>query len=269
MKVIGFASQFYTLWNVGEFPQYEMVNGQHVHVGTRYTYNYIQNLSMNEEEAIRKVSERYGIENPEVDESLRGISTRSFEKYERKPLPFTVFPFGKLKWCDIESTNDVYQLKRVYFDRGGNGGSSESFLTEKRRMVLARRKLIQLGELVRCDNVVNEYIVETDENVEVKRKYMTLRDYNQKLKAESSEYLHKDGERLDLRIQRVNTISYDTVYGTTYIVTYNDEAGLEYIYKGGRPPYLKGEGFHSVKATIKHNEYRGIKQTLIQRIKAI
>lgn len=267
MKVIGFASQFYTLWNVGEFHQYETVNGQHIHVGTRYTYNYIQNLSMDEGEAIRKVSERYGIKNPDVDESLRGISNKSFEKYIQKPMPFEVFPFGKCKWMDIETSNDTYQLKRVYFDGGGQGGNIEPKSNKARRMVLARRRLIQLGELVRYDNIGEKW--DGENWIDLPLKYMTLRDFNQKLKVESSTYLHNDGEKVEISIQRVNSKSYETVYGTTYIVTYNDESGLEYIYKGSNPPYLKGDGFHKVKGTIKHNQYNGVKQTLIQRVKAL
>lgn len=225
-----------------------------MHVGTEYNYNYIQNLSKDLDKAIDKVEKLWGVKDPEVDESLRGVTTRSFSRYEHRALPFDVFPYGKLKYMPIMDSNDVWQLQRVYNGEGSIGGDKE-FETSipTRRRVLARRKLVQLGELIRIEG-----------------KWLTKREIEHNKKVSDSVWIHNDGERVELKLLIVSKKHYDSDFGMVYVITYHDENDNVYTYKGGSPPYVENESeFFNAKATIKHSTYKEVKQTLIQRVKIL
>lgn len=253
-KVIGFAREYYTLWQMVTIPKYENIEGSRTHVGTEYNYNYIQNLSKDLDKAIDKVEKSWGVKDPEVDESLRGVTTRSFSRYEHRALPFDVFPYGKLKYTPIMDSNDVWQLQRVYDGEGSVGGDKE-FETSipTRRRVLARRRLIQLEELTKVEG-----------------KWLTKREIEHNKKIVESVWMHNDGERVELKLLIVSEKHYNTDFGLTSIITYNSENGDVYVYKGSNPPYVEDKDkFFNAKATIKHSEYKQVKQTLIQRVKVL
>jgi len=87
-KIIGFATQFYTLWDYEAVPQYVTdVYGKHFQSGVEHKYYYIKNISTD----IEKVKELY----PDVaiDDGLR--STRSFTRNEKLDLPNNYFWAGK------------------------------------------------------------------------------------------------------------------------------------------------------------------------------
>lgn len=269
-KLIGFATEYFTLWNMAEIKRFETINDVVTHVSTDWKYTYIQNLSKSEDEAIAKFKERYGFE-PEIDECLRG-QTSSFTKTERMIFPYTVFPFGRLQLVNILESDDVWQLNRVLSGEGAIGHPKE-FNTSKplKRKVLARRRLIELGELIKYkhigdkwDDVKGEWIL----NVELK--YISKRDYAKIIEAKESRFYHENGEKVVLALKEIFRTGYDCMYGYTSIVTYENEIGNRYIYKGGSVPDLGEEDdFVTVKATIKHNEYKGIKQNMIQRVKVV
>lgn len=269
-KLIGFATEYFTLWNLAEIKRYEDINGIHTHVSTDWKYTYIQNLSKSEEQAIEKFKEKYNHE-PEIDETLRGQTT-SFTKTEMMMMPYTVFPFGKLQMVEILSTDDVWQLNRVLSGEGAIGGPKEfNTLKPLRRKVLARKRLIELGEIIKYNHVGSKW---DDKNCEwiddVNLKYISKRDYSKIIEAKESKFYHENGEKVEINLKQVFKTGYDSAFGYVSIVTYENELGHKYIYKGGSVPYLgESDGFVTVKATIKHNEYRGIKQNMIQRVKVL
>lgn len=87
MKVIGFATSFYTLWDVTEERLYSTIrtaNGEvHSPAGTRYHCRYIKNISTD----LDKVIELYP--DLSIDENLRGKSN-SFE-YLKGDLPTVTY----------------------------------------------------------------------------------------------------------------------------------------------------------------------------------
>lgn len=266
-KIIGFARQYYTLWNLSIVPVFSTVNGKHIKVGDRYNYTYIQNLSKDEESAIAKVKQRFNLNFVDVDESLRGVTQRSFSRYVKMSLPFTVFPFGKLMHENIIESNDVWQLMRVYEGEGATGGYDEHLTSiPVRRRVLARRRLIELGELVRYDHQDSKWV--GNNLIDFNNKYATKATIDRLVKIKESKWLHSDGERIDLRLKEVKRFGFETQFGWTTVVTYVSDDGNEYIYKGGSAPSMSEE-FINIKATIKHSEYRGVKQTMLQRIKIL
>lgn len=88
--VIGFATEYYTLWDVIIEPIYRTdAYGKHWHVSDKYTYNYIKNVSKDIEKVERQYSE------VPIDEELRG-KTQSWSSEKRLPNPAPhILDFGK------------------------------------------------------------------------------------------------------------------------------------------------------------------------------
>lgn len=124
MKTIGFANQYYTLWNVTKSivavnqiadAFYEVTN-----------FEYIKNLSRDLGKAIDKA----GTNN--IDLNLKGTNTyqvRSEIKVDAK-----YFPYGKLAYTLISESEDIWQLKRL--------------ANEKKHILnaeTAQKRLVELG----------------------------------------------------------------------------------------------------------------------------
>lgn len=87
-KIIGFATQFYTLWNYEAVPQYKTDSyGNHHQTGVDHKYYYIKNVSTD----LEKVKSLFP--NVEIDTELRGTS--SFTRNEKLDLPENYFWGGK------------------------------------------------------------------------------------------------------------------------------------------------------------------------------
>ena len=87
-KIIGFATQFYTLWDYEAIPQFRTDSyGNHHQVGVDHKYYYVKNISID----IEKVKILYP--SVEIDEGLRGTS--SFTHNEKIDLPEGYFWGGK------------------------------------------------------------------------------------------------------------------------------------------------------------------------------
>ncbi len=285
MLTLGFTNHFYTLWSVNTFVRYgagETVNG--VFNGESYLvtkYSYIQNLSMDYEAAKAKIALVAGEQAWEEDLSLRG-EHGSFEKTVRQinAMADWQFTFGKLTGKDIRISDDVWQLNRAMKNE-----------PKGRTRVIARRRLIELGELVRYDwvervfdqKLCDDYwsarggYSEQDSAThdmfcnDVKRKYATVKHASimdtKKAEAEISGHFFTDGERVSLKIKRVGGFSFEGSYGTTFIEKYMTEDGRMVKYMGSSRPEISEQEFVEVKATIKHSEYKGILETKLLRIK--
>ncbi len=87
-KIIGFATQFYTLWDYEAVPQYKTDSyGNHHKTGVNHSYYYIKNVSTD----INKVKVLFP--NVEIETELRGTS--SFTRNEKLDLPENYFWGGK------------------------------------------------------------------------------------------------------------------------------------------------------------------------------
>jgi len=88
-NVIGFATEYYTLWEYSQREVYTTDNyGNHHVSGVDHVYRYVKNISID----IEKVKTKYP--NVEIDETLRG-KINSFSYNERVNLPTDFFWFGK------------------------------------------------------------------------------------------------------------------------------------------------------------------------------
>jgi hypothetical protein len=87
-KIIGFATQFYTLWDYDVVPQYKAdCYGNYHQIGSDHKYYYIKNVSTD----LDKVKVLFP--NVEIDDTLRGTS--SFTRNEKMDLPEGYFWYGK------------------------------------------------------------------------------------------------------------------------------------------------------------------------------
>lgn len=254
MLTLGFSSQYYTLWEVSEpkkrYTSGATVNG--VFTGSYYMEQkctYIQNLSKDYDAAIAKINEqsggKYGI-----DLDLRGHSTfvRSCG-ITGNDMPDYVFSFGQLVGQDIRTATDVWQLKRAMKEESG-----------KRRRAYARRRLIELGELVRNTFDGDKYITPAH--------WQFLKD--KAAKQAASGHFFENGSRVTLILKRIGGTSWPVQFGyrqsTMYLEEYITEAGQLVKYKGGSPLDINDE-FIEVVGTVEHSEYNGTPETRLKRMK--
>lgn len=108
MLKIGFSNKYFTLWNVETTTEFTNVGGFALPY-QRTVYCYLKNLSMTEEEALKKAS-FLGCEDLDVDVELYGRNA-SFDKkremFSRIPSDKSFFfEFGKIKDTKIQDCND-------------------------------------------------------------------------------------------------------------------------------------------------------------------
>ena len=96
MKVIGFTTKFYTLWDVTNETR-DLGNG-HKYVITHFAY--IKNISFDKDKALAAYP---GVS---IDESLRGKTT-SFQTEKEVWDNVNVFRFGKYKYDNIDNCSDT------------------------------------------------------------------------------------------------------------------------------------------------------------------
>lgn len=95
-KVIGFATEFYTLWDVRTEHNYVCDSYGTYHVSSTTTfYDYIKNISKD----LNKVKNLYP--NLPIDEDLRGV-TQSWERTKQAELPEGFFWYGKYSGRKID-----------------------------------------------------------------------------------------------------------------------------------------------------------------------
>lgn len=253
MLTLGFSNQYYTLWDIGEpYKKYGagmVINGQFTgEYNLVCDCTYLQNLSMDYDSAIAKIAEKSGGKY-NVDLELRGAHSFRMEKGVGNDMPDYVFTFGKLMGQDIRISGDVWQLRRAVQEERG-----------KRRRVHARRRLIELGELVR--NTIG-----TEAGSESWINPTHLKYVSDKLDKQSkSGHFFENGSRVTLNIKRIGGVSYHTQYGQVYIEEYITDDNKVVKYKGACPLEIEEE-FVVVIATVDHSEYNGHPETRLKRPK--
>lgn len=158
MLKIGFARKYFTLWDVTSFTEYgQGSTGTYSYTRTVYTFH--QNLSINEEKAKQKASEK-GVKDLTVDTELFGRSGRSFEKVSpREYVKYedTQFSYGKYVGEYFDKSEDVDYLDWFYKDSGNINAA-------KRLVELDDYYLIENGELITQDVLESRKISEKIES---------------------------------------------------------------------------------------------------------
>lgn len=258
MRVIGFTEQYYTLWHVSP-PVKEFMNDREYRLNQ--TYTYLQNLSKDLQKAQCKVKNDPNLNVGEeviIDLELRGKHSFTVSEIVSK-LEWNEFSFGKLKFQDIRLSEDIWQLNRAM-----NEENTEI------RQALAMNRLIDLGELV-------EYNGEFISKLAYKRELTRIEE------AKDCGHFFNDGEKVQVSVtlEKQFTFSthfnYNEVINTVMVFRTEDNKILKYV--GANPPTIYNEDGYTLpldnmkcitlKATVKHTEYKGQKETRLQRIKII
>lgn len=250
---LGFTNVYYTMWMV-----HEPVTRTHgMYAYTSNYHEYLQNNAIEYDKAVRKMNERFGKGNWVEDLTLRG-SKSFWEDTDKKFIgPVDVFPYGKLQGLEIKTSDDVWQLNRLY----------EDTKTNPRTRVLARQRLFELNELVRFKGTV-----------------YTKHELANVLRTQFQESLRTghfgiDGEKIQISVQEVGCGSFQGMYGTTFIQTLRDSENRMFKYIGGSPKDINpawdenyntvNDTFKTIQATVKHTQYDGVSETHLKRIKVI
>ena len=232
-QIIGFATEYYTLWDYYEVIQYATDSqGNHHPSYTEEHYVYMQNISKD----LNKVIAMYP--NVRIDEELRGQS-HTFSRNRQEDLSPSLVKFGKYNGLTIEQIADcdMDYLKWLY---------------ESEKCSMATRKLI--GELP----AFKEYCIDrAAESIWIE------------LCAPQGGHYYGEGERVDLMLKQVRSFGFETVYGYTWIEIYATPDRKEFKYMGSNPPEISKDEFVKVKATIKHDNYKGKDETKLQRVKVL
>jgi hypothetical protein len=142
-----------------------------------------------------------------------------------------------------------------------------------RTRVLARRRLVELGDLVYFPHMTEASIEDNGNGwVPIWKKYMTVDQVSAQLRGfEASKrkagHWETEGKRISIELKEVGTIGFETQWGMCYVVTMVDADNRKFTYKGSNPPSTSKEEFKKMTGTIKHGSYRDEQQTLLQRIK--
>ena len=122
--------------------------------------------------------------------------------------------------------------------------------------------MLDLGVLVRYDGKVlaASYL----------DKYKATQAANKALKALKRGHHADDKARIELELKEISEKfieGYNESFGEYefYVITYSDKKGRAYTYKGANPPKVSKDEFTNVRATVKLSEYKGDKQTVLQR----
>jgi hypothetical protein len=264
---------YYTLWDVTSENVYTTLNGMHFLSGVKVNYSYIKNVSTDFEKA---KDAHPGIP---FNEDLRGKSY-SWEEVRSisEDLPVNWFTFGKIKGSDITTCDDVWQLNRaMHEERGG------------RRKVLARRRLLELGLLELYPHKtyagsINVNWGKNDSNgnplPELLQEQYRFRRFalksevplikeKQEKASRARGHFFTNGEKVVIKVREVERFSFSANYGLTTVVTYVDESNRVFKYVGSSPNSFSDDGFHTLKATIKHSSYNNQDETHLLRMKVI
>lgn len=164
-KVIGFATQYYTLWDYSTEPTYVTDSyGNHHQSGINHNYYYIKNISID----INKVTERYP--NVPINEDLRG-KERSFRRYQSNEdnLSDEYFWKGKYFGVKVEDiiNNDLQYC--IWFAKEFSNGTSETIknhptyiahfeaIERVKQEKIDNAPTVKVGDIVEIDFIRNGY----------------------------------------------------------------------------------------------------------------
>jgi hypothetical protein len=152
-QIIGFATQFYTLWNYEAIPQYRTDSyGNHHQTGVDHKYYYCKNISTN----LDKVKSLYP--NVEIDSELRG--TKSFTRNEKLDLPNNYFWGGKYAGMFIDEVMEfdfkycLWSAKNYdmpYITNHPKYIAHFEQIEKQNQLEIAQAKTVKVGDIVELE----------------------------------------------------------------------------------------------------------------------
>jgi hypothetical protein len=297
MLRIGFTKVYYTLWDVSD--PYKHYYGQDaMDWEWRTDYQYMQNLSKDFDKAVRKAND-FGCADTQADTDLYGRNSSFYVSGEkgtdRPPPPPWEYPEGihrdghgdirefgmrpvrlsdkshgifvavEDRLASEQNDRDIKALWTLYLKKSiwSNEVNEHHYKVLRsewvRPVVYARRQLANLGVIVKYNG---EWT--SANHVEKLKKRVAV----QAIKDNAIQGYHEeDKKRITVKVKEIDYHSFEGQWGTTHLITMIDENNRLFNYMGSKAlNEVNADEFTSIKATIKHNEYKGVKQTKLQRI---
>jgi len=161
-QIIGFATQYYTLWDYEAIPQYKTdTYGNHHHVGIQHNYYYIKNISID----LDKVKDLYP--SLTIDDALKG-KTNSFN-YTTQNLPEGYFWGGKYTGKLIDEILE-YDFQYCIWSANNYSGKVSEYIKNHPKYIahfenlenakqteINSKQLLKVGDVVTLEFLRNGY----------------------------------------------------------------------------------------------------------------
>jgi|688.fasta_scaffold34663_2 hypothetical protein len=263
--IIGFSGTYYCLWSwITEYSYSMTGSGAWVRGNGYAKYSYIKRISTD----LEKVKQLY----PQlpINESIHGekweFNSRDSRATKRVILTPDVFPYGfKCEGDKIMECEDPKILWALYLEN-----NFDHSIDLARSQVYARRRLAELGLLIRY-NTSKTIVVESGESITIRKNYCSPQ-FAAKLelsKSMNKGHFYQMGEKVKIAVKEISSFSFETQFGKCYIINYIDAENRFFKYKGTTPPSISTTEFVTIQATIKHDNYKGQDETLLQRVKIL
>lgn len=198
---------------------------------------FVKNISKDLDKAMELYPEA------EVDESLKGTVWS---------INTDIMPFGKYKGSSISEMIKNDDFKQLSYLK---------WISENMQLKGSlKAQLNNSKELI--DSKIEKLKEEREKAYEKKQQQIEL---SKKLQSNSG-YYFSEKERVELVLKLVNEKHFETAFGIMTLQTFVDLEGRTFYHTGSTILHKTAKGYVSIKATIKHKEYKGQKQTHIQRI---
>jgi len=158
-QIIGFATQFYTLWDYEAAPQYRTDSyGNHHQTGVEHKYYYCKNISTD----LDKVKSLYP--NVEIDNELRGTS--SFTRNEKLDLPNNYFWAGKYAGKLIDEVMEfdfqyclwsAENYNMPYIKNHPKYIAHFEAIEKQKQLEISKAQTVKAGDVVELEFVKNGY----------------------------------------------------------------------------------------------------------------
>lgn len=249
--LVGFATEYFTLWSYAEHKEY----GSNGFPYIKQSYTYVQNLSKDEGEAIKKAIEMGADKDVEPNDELRGHS----KSWSKVSYPQGTFQFGKYSGAKIEESTDLSYLSwyfgQTQCDYAKGILQYEGYTFEENPHQALHAKT---GE-VAVEAISPEY-------AKKRKVWAKEKEANAKSREEASKHFFTDGERVEIEVEKTFEREFEGNYGFFCIESFKTANGEVVTYKGSSPlPLYKGDKA-LIRGTISHSEYNGEPQTTIKRM---
>jgi hypothetical protein len=194
---------------------------------------------------------------------FRPLAAKRYEPYLLAFSRFTGIDMRKINANEEYIAGTDYEGNRIVKKMAGLLWATYLNKDEKtvrgfRRRLIARECLVNAGMLVK---VGREYL--TPDQIKARQV--------KRLKESAINGHHEmEGKRIELKVKRLgNYGSFETQYGTTFIITFLDECGRLFKYMGSNRLDIREDDFSLIRGTVKHDIYKEQPETKLQRIKIL
>jgi len=304
MLAIGFTKVYFTLWDVSEPYKHHYGQGN-LDWEWRTNYEYLQNLSKDEQIAKDKAEHKFGVTNLEPDHDLYGRNSSFYISGEkgtdRLPPPPWEFPekihrdgTGKdIRTMATRPVNyenvpgaDYVQFAEVE-DRLAseqNDREIKALWTMYLKKSIWNNQVAEHSYAVLCPQWVKPCVYARRQLINIGvivrydgqwisanylEKYKEIEAKKLALSVAVKGHHFDDKQRVTLNVKEIDCHSFEGHFGTTYLITMLDDKSRKFMYMGSAPPQIEKDKYTTVVATVKLDEYKSEKQTKLQRIKVV